>query len=560
MFDKVILASFLVSFLGLAYSLLSVILIERKESKAKKSDKLSKIVYKSSARFINGNNLALILSAIILASFFSMSDIGIKAASAFLCGAILTFFLGKISLRILNALNIRISIESSRNESDLKMIDEAVGIVSIIASSLALLAAAFSCRFSGIGDMSKIILPFALGGVFALAFSRISGGIFLKSIHYSAPDVIKDIPNAIVNIFSASENFFAILLIASSSLFFLGNLISGDSRVSSAALGLILVLAAIIILNSILIRVLKNVQTDKILKVSFWVSAFIEIAAAYFIVRKVIGSSIFFWTFAIGAALALFLENFRPIMAKGTMEKGLRLFLMYAIFALSFRLSKDYGLAFAGLGAISVLAISFMKNLHLCFIENSSISFELPEKIMEAKKEEKNQMEKILFELSEICVIILFLMLFRFMLISKLPSLPLASFFAGRTLFGLFSGSLAAIWAYSLFKNSVLKIKERSEKEMLNALEENNYKRYIKIVSSLSFNGTIAALAVLVIFPIIVLAGLGLHAFLALVSGLVSTGLAIGLIEEGGGEILNAEIIEAVKLLLLLSIVILPAI
>lgn len=552
--SKTILFSLVASILGLAYSLFEIIFIERKEEKEKKSDKLAKAAYKGANRFINKTNFSLIIFVLAFGAFFAGSNIGIKYALAFVLGAAIAYAVGRISLISLNALNARVLGSGLENNEDFSALIKMAGVVTATAASLAILILAISYQF--VGDI-RIVFPFAMGALVAAIFIRISGGILSRSVKSSDSEIVKNICGNSADIFGGTASFFGYSIIALSSAAIAGFLISpADSRIIFLPLSLALLAFLIIFANVIAARFAKKHNINNFFKVSLWISAAAELLAAFFIINRITGISEFFWALSLGVVLSLTLEAARDKF-KGSFGRAIYLSLIYFAFALSFKIGGAYAMALTALGAFSLLAISFIKNIYFSFAENSIASSKLARETGEGNKSE-SKLDKILFELSEIFAIVFFIMLIKFILLEKMLNLPLSNLIASRTVFGLILGGLAAILAYAAAKESSAKIVKLTEKDIANVEFENNYKRYAKIVSAISSTGALAVISVIIILPVAIALIFGLHAFAAFLAGLAASSFSLVILENG--DRYSTEIIEAVALLLLLSIVLLPAI
>lgn len=533
--------------------MVEIILIERKEEKERKTGRFLKNAYKGANRFINKINLSLIISMAVLGVFFVVSNIGMKCALAFVLGAVIAYAIGKISLILLNALNMRVLESDSGTNGDFGAIMKAAGIIAIIASSLAMLVLVASYQFAG--DI-KIILPFALGALLSAIFVRISGGIFARSIKETDPEIAKNICKNAADVFGGAASFFGYsslcLAFAAIAGFFLS---PADSRMVFLPLNLALLVFFIIFANAIAARFAKRSNIDYFFKISLWISAAAELLIAFFVIDRIIGIAEFFWALFFGVVLALALEAFKYTF-KGVLNQAIRIVLIYFVFALSFKIAGIYAIAFTTLGAFSMLAVSFIKNLYFSLAENSAAAAELLEE--SGKKRKKSEFGRTLFEISEISAIALFAAIIKFIFTGKMLNLPLSSLIASRTVFGLILGGLAVILAYALIKGAGAKLQKTAEKDMENVEIENNYKRYAKIASAISLNGALMVFSALIILPIAVVLIFGLHAFAALLAGLAASGFSIAILDSDAKY--NSEIIEAITLLLLLGIVILPGI
>jgi len=544
--SKTILFSYIISIGGLSYAFMSAFLIEKKEDIAdKKVGKFLRIIQKSISRFSNAINQLTLLLAVGLAIYFAGSNLGVKIAAVFIAGIFAAFFVGKIALKLLDASN-----KKSKNPETIAAVS---AVVSVTAVSIAILTMALGYQ---IANDVKTIIPFIFGIFLVSAMFYSAGSVFLEAAKKAISENVKIISRTAVYVFAEPMEFLGNFLFAPVAAAILGLYLTGvNGRAVLLPIVLTLFAAALMIIELIVLRFLKRDKYKRFFQRYFWVFSAAMLVISFFVVKNLIGINKIFWAFALGIGLAAALKIFEG-KTKSVLTQNIILAAIFIVIAWAFKINGAYAAAIAGLGATLSLSVSYIENACFNFLKNSSAEINFIEVNISEKKdlfggEDPNRRSHVLSEISLISFVIMFL------LFIKLFGINTLNLMAGRTIFGLFIGGLLAIFANFFINEMSKKSFEKSEKEMGSANLEDNYKKYIKIISGFSLKTSTMLFMAIAVAPIVVLWILGLHSFISVIVGMVVSGAALSFTAQESGH-KNIEIIEMAKVLLLFVLILAP--
>ncbi|MFH1175140.1 MAG: hypothetical protein V1698_00245, partial [bacterium] len=418
-------------------------------------------------------------------------------------------------------------------------------ITFVLLFSFSALAMAVSYELGSI----KLVLPFLLGISLASILTNLSGRIFAKSIKKEGAEVARNIGSAVSNIYSGSAEIFSNLMISASSASVLGLFLTGvNGRAVLLPVSLVLLAAFYVLAQSIAVQFSEKIRRW-VLRNSL-INFFIFIlAGAFFAVRSLLGITSVFFCFALGVVSAVILEK---IDAKSIYKQAVFLGTIILTFSVAFKINGKingfYAAAITGLGMVLMLVIVYFRNFNGQMLAFSSDFSEKNQQETGYLKGERVENSKLAISLAAFFAL--------FLLFAKLFAITSISIASSRTIFGLFAGAFLAVLGKAYFTQSINSISFASKNFAEDIYFENNYKRYIKLVSGLSVKASLILLSLLVALPMAGLFALGFPAFVAILAGEVIASFPLsGIIEE---DWKCQEIIEIIKLLLLIGIVFLP--
>lgn len=531
--SKIVLTSLIISIIGLIYSFLSALLVERKkESDSRKQERNFNIAARSAEKLFGGVHQAVFFISLVIAVIFSLTSIGVKMAAAFLAGVIAAVIIEKIALRIIFSANSRMISEQDNPSANFSSIAlNSAGVSGLLAISLSLLALSVSYGFL---NNLNIAISFALGAALVFALSKISIGVFKKSIQnqseFSILTSASHIMPAALNSIGIFQMFTAV--IAASMIIGAMALAGANGAAAMLPLALASIIAAIAILNLIFVKLFAKRNIARASKIAFYISALIFAASSYWIVKKLIGTTILFWPILIGIALSFvvnisgnkdFMEKFKDYPAKAWLLLGYLILFFIALFS-AFRFDGIYALSLSAAGLSGSLIILSLNNLYLNIIKAirsaDSAGFGVKNFVSaELENCSGNQAETGLNGIIAGMIVILLV------LAAQLSGILNISLNTGRTLFALFAGALIAGAAIKFFENS--------SSELSGIIKDIDYSdigklkmSFRKILASVFGKSTHIVILALAL-PLIVLVVLGIHAFIALSAAMAAFLLAL---------------------------------
>lgn len=540
--SKITISAFIVSAFLLLYSVITALFVEKKQENAenKKAEKLSKMVQRGVSRLFSEPHQQLFIFSVIAAVVFSATSIGVKPAAVFIAGVIIALAIEKIAVKITAALLLRIASEYEKGRKEgISAILASAAVISTLASGLVLLALAI---FYGILKDVNLLLPLALGVSAEAAFIKFFSGRLLAE----ESENLKNISEG-ANISSRSAEFAENMLLAAGAAMAIGSLTPAGAGGKTAILPLALFVASslILILNVFAFKFFSQMENiAKKENILLAASSIAMLAASFYAVKILIGPPQLFWPIAIGIVLAFVLEIFRK-SANSPWKQALYFGFIYFALAFAFKFDGIYALALAVLGMISVSGAVFANNFAAGFAgiaaesaDNFTIKKDIEERMSALSFKKAGQ---VLDESSLSAAFVLFAML------AYKAGIKSISLEAGRVLFALLAGGLIAAFLHELIKDSAKEIKKKISGQA-GVLESGNFKLLFYDVIRIISKKEMAVVFAAIIFPIILAFVLGAHALVAFIAGMMITAFALR----------EAEVISAIKLLLILTIVILP--
>ncbi len=452
---------------------------------------------KIAKKFFAFSHQTLLMFAIVGTIFFILSAVGIFAGCLFAFGALTAFCFEKILMRF--------ECDNTFTHGE---INTATGT---LISGFALMLLSILLVFP-----NNLIMAFSylLGIALSTFLFEIHNRIFIESAGNLIAGMKKNI-----DMFIQRNRVLEIILLSA-----LVIMITGSQSLSGAIIpvALLSLSAIIFLLNLIAWKIIKKFSLNLFKKSLFTIASIGLIAGSFGIIKRMGVPLNIFWSFASGIVLAIILYMF---------AKKLKSTTRFMTFAGSIYLIAGFAFKFGGIYSLATFVMGFV-------ILSSMITLCLED------------VPKILLDSAyALGAVILFMFLVNSL---NLFAIDLS---IGRVIFGLMSGTTAVIAVSVAFKELINKGLDKS-KEELPRTRKGNYKKLIQKVAVIAIEGVSVVSLLAIVLPIIILLILGIQSFVAFIVGTVMFSVPFLLAKEKS----SAEILSAVCLLCILTIVLMPII